>query len=238
MTANNEKWVMDWFEGRMSDCTPASVRGQAIVLYLPFSTDIEVLRRCANVLSDEERQRADLFKTDDGKSRFIQRRAFRRYCAFLAGDTNQKLSQIQFLESSKGRPFLPERADLWFSFSSCATGGLGAWSPSHAIGVDIEGERQNVEAIELAQEFFTNAEAAKLERLEPLERDRTFLRYWSLKEAALKSIGEGLPFGMDAFELQLDPEIRVLQAPTDPSRFSAHFVSVPNNSAAVVVKRI
>src|SRR5436190_7279214 len=235
MTANNEKWVMKWFERRMWDCTPTSVRGQAIVLYLPFSTDIEVLKRCANVLSDEERQRAELFKTDDGKRRFIQRRAFRRYCAFLADDTNQDLSQVQFSETDKGRPFLTDRNNLSFSFSSCSSGCLGAWSSSHAIGVDIEDQRQNIEAIELAQEFFSNAEAVKLEKLETVERVRTFLRYWSLKEAALKSIGEGLPFGMDAFEFQLDPDVRIVRAPTDPARFSAHLVSVPKTTAALVV---
>lgn len=226
---------MKWFERRMWDCTPTSVRGQAIVLYLPFSTDIEVLKRCANVLSDEERQRAELFKTDDGKRRFIQRRAFRRYCAFLADDTNQDLSQVQFSETDKGRPFLTDRNNLSFSFSSCSSGCLGAWSSSHAIGVDIEDQRQNIEAIELAQEFFSNAEAVKLEKLETVERVRTFLRYWSLKEAALKSIGEGLPFGMDAFEFQLDPDVRIIRAPTDPSRFSAHLVSVPKTTATLVI---
>ena len=236
MTANNEKWVMDWFERLALDCTPTSASGEAIVLFLPFSADIEVLRRCANVLSDQERQRADLFKTDDGKCRFIQRRAFRRYCAFIADGSYQDLSQIQFQESSKGRPFLPDREDLWFSFSSCVTGCLGAWSSSHTIGVDIESERQNIEAVELAYQFFTGGEAANIAKLEGRARDQTFLRYWSLKEAALKSIGEGLPFGMGAFEFHLVPEVRVVRAPRDASRFSAYLVPAPDSSAALVMQ--
>lgn len=238
MTANNEKWASDWFRRQASERTPLSASGKVKVMYAPFSSDSEVLGHCAKVLSEDERQRADLFKTFDGKSRFIQRRAFRRYCAFLADDSCQNLSQVQFLETSKGRPFLRDRADLWFSFSSCSSGCLGAWSSSNAIGVDIESLEQNIEAIELAHEFFTEAEAADIAKLEGLERDRAFFRYWSCKEAALKSIGEGLPFGLDAFEFQIDPEIRVLRAPTDPSLVSAYIISAPDSSAALVMQPI
>ncbi len=37
----------------------------------------------------------------------------------------------------------------------------------------------------------------------------TFYQFWSLKEAALKSIGEGLPFGLYAFEFEVDPKINI-----------------------------
>lgn len=238
MTVNNDKWVSDWFGRQALECTPLSAGGKVKMIYAPFSPNYDVLGHCAMVLSDHERRRADRFKTDDGKSRFIQRRAFRRYCAVLADGSDQNLSQVQFQETSKGRPFLPYRADIWFSFSSCSTGCLGAWSSSHSIGVDIENTEQNIDATALANEFFTDAEAASVAKLEGLERDRVFLRYWGLKEAALKSIGEGLPFGMDVFEFELVPEIRVVRAPQDVSQFSAHLVSAPDSSSALVMHAI
>ena len=63
----------------------------------------------------------------------------------------------------------------------------------------------DLEPTELAREFFSGAEANAVERAGGLERQRIFFQLWSLKEAALKSIGEGLPFGLDAFEFELTP---------------------------------
>jgi len=60
-----------------------------------------------------------------------------------------------------------------------------------------------------------------------------------LKEAALKSIGEGLPFGLDAFEFELDESPRVVVAPGDhggPRRFSAHLFDQVDVGAALVLR--
>jgi hypothetical protein len=54
------------------------------------------------------------------------------------------------------------------------------------------------------------------------DRIKDFFAFWSLKEAALKSRGEGLPYGPNAFEFELDPSLRVVHAPPDyggPERF-------------------
>ena len=90
----------------------------------------------------------------------------------------------------KGRPYLPELPDFWFSFSSCRSGILGAWSSIHGVGVDLEDHKRKLEALELANRFFSEAEANAIERKDGLERLRTFLQFWCLKDAALKSIGE------------------------------------------------
>ena len=52
---------------------------------------------------------------------------------------------------------------------------------------------------------FSDAEAKTVESAGDQARLRTFFQLWCLKEAALKSIGEGLPFGLDAFEFELSP---------------------------------
>ena len=111
---------------------------------------------------------------------------------------------------------------------------LGAWSSTHRIGIDLEDHTQNLEVTELAQRFFSEAEARAVERACP----RTFFHLWSLKEAALKSIGEGLPMGLDAFEFELTPSLRVIRAPRDhggPERFSAHVIDGTDSCAALVM---
>ena len=52
-----------------------------------------------------------------------------------------------------------------------------------------------LEPLELAQRYFSAAEAVN--RPGGPACLQAFFRFWSLKEAALKSIGEGIPFGLD-----------------------------------------
>jgi 4'-phosphopantetheinyl transferase len=227
MTREASDRVADLFAAGSLDLTPVSARHAAYVLYAPVSRDPEVSRQCASVLSDTELQRADRFVSEYDEAQFKQRRAFRRFCGATVLGSSQPLSQIVFEETENGRPYLPDLPDFWFSFSSCRFGLLGAWSSTHGVGVDLEDQTRNLEAVELAHRFFSGAEANAVEGVLGSERLRTFLQFWSLKEAALKSIGEGLPYGLDAFEFELDPDLRVIHAPADhggPERFDAHVI--------------
>ncbi len=239
--ANDSEWVEELFAASACDWTPSSAHHAAYVLYAPVSVDPEASRRCGSVLSDIECQRADRFVTEESRTHFKQRRAFRRYCGAFVLGSPVPLSQIVFKETEKGRPYLPDLPDVRFSFSSFRFGFLGAWSSTHEIGIDIEDQTRKLEALELAQQFFSEAEAKVVEEVGGLERSRTFFQLWSLKEAALKSIGEGLPFGLDAFEFELAPDLRVVHAPRDhggPARFNAHVIPGTNSCAALVTGRM
>ena len=231
--------INDLFVASARDLTPAPVRHSARVLYVPVSHDPEVTKRCAAVLSDTELRRAGRFATPGNKALFIQRRAFRRFCAVLALGSSQPLSQIEFKETENGRPYLAGLPDYCFSFSSCRFGFLGAWSSTHGIGVDIEDQTRELEATDLAQRFFSAAEARAVEGPGGVANLQAFFRFWSLKEAALKSIGEGLPFGLDAFEFELEPDLRVIHAPPrrgGPGQFTAHFIEGTEACAALVIR--
>ncbi len=241
MTIDDNERVTVLFAAGARDVTPTSARHVVSVLYAPVSSDPEVSRYCASVLSDTELQRADRFATDCDKAEFKQRRAFRRFCGASALGWSQPLSQIVFEETENGRPYLSGIPDIWFSFSSCRIGFLGAWSSTHGVGVDVEDQNRNLEAVELAQWFFSGAEANAVERVDSLERLRIFFQFWCLKEAALKSIGEGLPFGLDAFEFDLDPNLRVVHAPLDhggPVQFDAHVIEGIDSCAALVTRSL
>ena len=239
--AKDSEWAIQSFAASAWDWTPSTAHQAAYVLYAPVSRDPEASSRCASILSDTERQRAHRFVTEESKSHFKQRRAFRRYCGALALRTHRPLSQIAFKETKKGRPYLPDLPDVQFSFSSSSCGFLGAWSSTHLIGVDIEDQTRKLETVELAQQFFSPVEAKVVEDSDGLARQRTFFQLWSLKEAALKSIGEGLPFGLDAFEFELAPKLRVVHAPRDhggPERFNAHVIEGTNSCAALVTQSV
>ena len=223
------------------DLTPASARHAAHVLYAPISHDAEVSRHCASVLSDFELQRRDRLAAECDKARFEQRRAFRRFCGATALGSSQPLSEVVFEETRSGRPYLPESPDLWFSFSSCRFGLLGAWSWTHAIGVDIEDRTRDLEARDLARRFFAAAEVELVQRNNGAERLRTFYRLWTSKEAALKSIGEGLPYGLDTFEFKMKPILRIIHAPAHvggPRSFGTHVIRGTGSCATLVIRRL
>jgi len=235
--------VSDLFAASTIDWTPMSAKRSVNVIYAPFSSQPGVSSWCAEVLSDAELMKAGRFIAQDDMAHFIQRRAFRRYCGMLAVGALGPLSRINFAEKENGRPYLPNLPNLWFSFSSNRFGFLGAWSSTHAVGVDLEDKTRNVEPGKLAQHFFSEAEAKAVETADGPVRRQTFFQLWCLKEAALKSIGEGLPFGLDAFEFELSPNIHIVQAPNDyggPKQFDAHVIeetSIGRGCAALVIRR-
>ena len=231
--------INDLFAAGSIDLTPSSARYAAHVLYAPVSPDSEVTRRCASVLSDTELLRAGRFATQDENALFMQRRAFRRFCGALVLGSSRPLSKIVFDETDTGRPYLSDLPDYWFSFSSCRFGFVGAWSSTHGVGVDLEDRTKELEPSELARQLFSVAEAKAIEGSGGLASRRKFFHFWTLKEAALKSIGEGLPFGLDAFAFELEPTLRVVQAPPihgGPEQFDAHLSEGTESCAALVIR--
>ena len=112
MTCDASARVNDLFAASARDCTPAPARHMARVLFAPVSRDPEVVSRCASVLSDAEKRRAQSFLAEGGKAHFKQQRAFRRYCGALAVGSALPLSRIAFEATEKGRPYIPDAAGL------------------------------------------------------------------------------------------------------------------------------
>ena len=233
--------INNYFTACTRNLTPASAGHAACVMYAPVSLDPDVSRMCASVLSPAELIRAECFVSPFDKAGFEQRRAFRRFCAATATGALRSLSRLDFEEAEKGLPHLSAAPGIQFSFSSCRLGFLGAWSSTHGVGVDLEDPSRNLQAEELAHHYFSEAEALTIKKADKPERQQVFFRFWSLKEAALKSIGEGLPYGLDAFEFDLSPRLRVVHAPPDhggAGQFNAHVIEGTGGCAALVIRNL
>jgi phosphopantetheinyl transferase len=163
MSKNSSERIKDFFAVHSRDITPAPIRHVAKILYVPVSNEAEITRYCESVLSTAERQRAEHFITPDDRRLFLQRRAFRRFFGTRSQASPHSLSQDIFEETENGRPYLTDRPEVSFSFSSCRSGFAGAWSPKHRIGIDIEDCTKNPGAAELAQRYFSAAEAKFVE---------------------------------------------------------------------------
>jgi phosphopantetheinyl transferase len=239
MNQNDSNWIKGFFAARSLDLTPAPVRHAAHILYAPVSTEPLVTGCCASILSATELQMAERFAIQDDRSQFIQRRAFRRFCGARALNASWSLSEVAFEETENGRPWLPDLPGFRFSFSSCRFGILGAWSPTHGIGVDIEDRTRDPGTTELARQYFSESEATAIAAHAGPANLRAFFGFWTLKEAALKSIGEGIPFGLDAFEFELNPDPCVVHAPHrygGAKRFNAHVMERNLSCIAMVLR--
>lgn len=229
------------FFDRSIKLTKPEVFGRNVTAaYMPFSGDAGIHKQCSKVLSRTELARADCFTTQLEKTRFVQRRAFQRYCAATALATEKPLSTLDFIQSQIGKPVLAGDATKSFSFSSCKSGMMAAWSGFGTVGIDVEDRTRNLQPVRLAKMFFSISEARTIEEIEINERKLTFLKFWCLKEAALKSIGKGLPFGLDKFQFSLTRGLQITSAPVEfggPSRFLAGTVDIAPGCASIVLHK-
>ena len=104
---------------------------------------------------------------------------------------------LPLVPDAYGKPRLAAPAAPGFNLSHSGEIVLLAIARGVAPGIDVEALRPRPRALQLAQRYFTAAEAAVLARLPEGDRQQTFYRLWTAKEAVLKALGRGLAFGLD-----------------------------------------
>jgi 4'-phosphopantetheinyl transferase len=167
--------------------------------------DAQVAARFAASLAPDERERYERMANEDGRrqqllARGMQRAVLSRYEPSIAP------SEWRFERGPGGRPELaPPFAALGLNFNVAHTAGIAAIAVGRVprIGVDVEACDRGV-PVHVARRYFSAREAAALDALPPEARPRRFLRLWTLKEAYLKALGEGIPGGLDRVNFTLD----------------------------------
>lgn len=118
-----------------------------------------------------------------------------RWLATATGRTDIAISR-----RASGRPRLaPPYRELAVSLSSSTGHRAAAFSPTRIVGVDIEVADTGVDAVALARDHFTTAEAKAIAEMARDFRDAAhdlFWRLWVAKEAALKTTGRGVFDGL------------------------------------------
>ncbi|MBW4443242.1 MAG: 4'-phosphopantetheinyl transferase superfamily protein [Plectolyngbya sp. WJT66-NPBG17] len=146
--------------------------------------NLDAIALLSEILSADERSRADRFKFDQHRQRFIAGRGFLR--SLLARYLHTDPECLEFHYGSYGKPFLKESA-IQFNLAHSQHLALYAVTRDRAIGIDIEQVRV-VEQLEgLVQRFFLPSEARTIQAQPDL-----FFQYWTCKEAFLKATGTGL----------------------------------------------
>lgn len=149
------------------------------------------------LISEERRDRIKRFRFDADKVRSLLAELILRQALWECYD----ISAIQLEKNAYGKPFLADHRTIHFSLSHS-----GEWVVcvvgDQNLGVDVE----RIEAIEpsLADEYFTDEEAAYLSAFSEEERRERFYTLWTLKESYTKTVGQGLSIPLDSFGFCLE----------------------------------
>jgi len=152
----------------------------------------------AELLSPEEHLRAKRFPSARNEQRWTRARGVLRALLGRYLDTDPRT--LRFVQGAHGKPMLLDAVvgvsasgrQLSFNMSHSGQLALYAFNEMGAIGVDVEIARRKINEVALAGRTFGQAEAERLETLDPATRTREFLRAWVRHEAKLKCLGTGI----------------------------------------------
>jgi 4'-phosphopantetheinyl transferase len=192
------------------------------------------------LLDDAEAERAGRFVRRVDRDHFCVAHGATRM--ILAGYVGGRPADLRYRFGPAGKPALADCPELEFNLSHSGAWGLLAVTRAGSIGVDIECVRDMPDFMEIARGNFAPKEVATLEGLPEARRLDAFFAGWTCKEAFVKTLGHGLPFGLDGFEVEFRPDhpARLLQigGSSDAARpYLLHaFQPAPGAWAAVSVE--
>jgi medium-chain acyl-[acyl-carrier-protein] hydrolase len=146
--------------------------------------------RLREILSADERQRADAFVHAADRRRYtITRAALRTLLGRYGG---VRPDTIGFSYSANQKPGCEALRPLEFNVSHSGALALIAFTSGCPVGVDVEHVRRDLDVAGVGRQVFTNAEIVQLARIAEARRGAAFFDLWVRKEAYFKRSGEGL----------------------------------------------
>ena len=200
-------------------------------------SDLEV-NKCFEILSQEEKIKAKKFCFEKHQRRFIVARGTLK--KILGRYLNIPASTIEFTYSSRGKPRLTNELggnELQFNLSHSHELAIYGVTCNPVIGVDLEYIRPMSEAKKLAKRFFCSQEYNHISLLTSPDLEKTFLKFWTAKEAYLKATGRGISGGLAQVEVSFDSFPQLLRLPNNQSLLNWTISSLmphPNYQGAVV----
>jgi len=161
-----------------------------------------ILSRYHALLDDEERRRGARFHFERDRLCHLVTRALVR--TTLARYLDARPEELTFSANAFGKPALATfpggaagRLEFNISHTNCLT--ILAVSGDGEIGVDVENAGRRDASIDIANRFFSPAEAMALRRTPAARRSLAFFELWTLKESYVKARGAGLSIPLDQF---------------------------------------
>lgn len=152
-------------------------------------------------LDSEERARVARFRRSEDGERFVAARGALR--TLIADQVGAEPAEVRFSHGPHGKPFLaaPAGSPLQFNLAHSGRLVLIAMAWGLEVGVDVERGTSDATIDELSGIVLCAREARQVERSGRISRRRTFVRFWTRKEAYLKADGRGLALPLSHLDL-------------------------------------
>ena len=169
------------------------------------------------LLGSTDQARYDQFKHVDAGHQFLIGRTVLRQQ--LSQVLQQPAQSFVFSRNPFGRPQLSDAA---INFNVSHTQGLVAITLAHELwlGIDVESTQRTGSTLAIADRFFHRLECNEIKApADEWQQRENFFRFWTLKEAYVKALGNGLQRNLQSFYFSLAPDGGVTltdeQAPTN-----------------------
>jgi 4'-phosphopantetheinyl transferase len=192
------------------------------------------------LLDAEERERAARFKFPTPRNQFLISRALLRRA--LGRYRKIDAREVRFRTTGNGKPELGEGGDLRFNLSHTEGVTVFAIARNRQVGVDVERIREDTNALELAERFFSRKEVEWLRSQPSSQHIPSFFSCWTAKEAYIKAQGEGLSLPLSGFGVLPHPaspqlQLEVYDDPEESGRWSMWRLDLgPSLRAALAVE--
>ena len=192
-----------------------------------------------DILSEDEKERANRFYFDHDRTRYILAHGILR--TLLSCYTKTKPNSHYFISNPYGKPALSEKGTPCFNMSHSGSQILYGFTREREIGVDIELVKSIENIDQIIDRYFSKREKLEFSKLPDHLLKEAFYTCWTRKEAFIKAQGQGLSIPLDQFSVSFLTEkpVRILETQHDnqaADRWSLLDVSVNTNykSAAAV----
>jgi 4'-phosphopantetheinyl transferase len=152
-----------------------------------------LLHKMQSRLPAEDREQAERYKVPQDRSRFCVGRAMVRHLSGRYLDCDGMALQIA--AGDRGKPAWRDfDGRLRFNVSHSGDWVAMAFSPAHAVGIDVQeiNTGRNFDCMKMAAFAFHPQETETVVAAAAENRNRLFHDIWVCKEAVLKAAGEGL----------------------------------------------
>lgn len=161
-------------------------------------------QHCYDALSEIEKSRADFYEFESVRNNYIISQGGMRIILSLY--LQIPVGEVKIGRHDKGKPFSLDDHHLFFNNTNSGEYVLYAFSRSGEVGIDLENHRPLDDLEEMIVKNNSQKEQEWINKKPELRSER-FFKLWTVKEAYVKAIGEGMRLPPEDLEFSIEQKL-------------------------------